>query len=314
MRRSSRLKKERASNRLFLVSAPKEYERALQNVDRYIFGIVDMQLCGETGRAGNVKQVEHIARLFRARFHKNQGSQCLEELPFFVFEHIGFRLERSHHYFLLQLFYLLPLNSACSLLRGQFGGTKSDTIRAPKETMETFGEWLQHQRSLRRLTREEFAKRVGCSVSALRKIEYGERRPSTQIAELMANCLNVPLEERSTFVRVARGELRVDRLPLESKSYITPGISPKINLPLFPTPLIGREHEVEQLSQLLRDPQCRLLSLVGPGGIGKTRLAIETAAQVQDVFPDDVFFVPLASAHSSRLIVPVIADSVGFAF
>ena len=51
--------------------------------------------------------------------------------------------------------------------------TKSDTIRAPKDTMETFGEWLQHQRSLRRLTREEFAKRVGCSVSALRKIEYG---------------------------------------------------------------------------------------------------------------------------------------------
>jgi predicted ATPase/DNA-binding XRE family transcriptional regulator len=181
--------------------------------------------------------------------------------------------------------------------------------------METFGEWLQQQRSLRRLTREEFAIRLGCSVSALRKIEYGERRPSAQIAELMANCLDVPPEERSTFVRVARGELSVDHLLPESKPVATPNISsPKTNLPIFPTPLIGREREVEQLSQLLNDPQCLLLTLVGPGGIGKTRLAIETASNMQDVFADGVYFVPLAPANSTRFIVPVIAVSVGFAF
>jgi predicted ATPase/DNA-binding XRE family transcriptional regulator len=181
--------------------------------------------------------------------------------------------------------------------------------------METFGEWLRQQRSLRRLTREEFAKRVGCSVSALQKIEYGTRRPSAQIAELMANCLDVPVEERSTFVRVARGELSVERLHPGSKPVGTASItSPKTNLPIFPTPLIGREREVEQLSQLLRDPQCRLLTLVGPGGIGKTRLAIETASRMQEAFADGVYFVPLAPVNSTRLIVPVIADSVGFAF
>ena len=181
--------------------------------------------------------------------------------------------------------------------------------------METFGEWLQQQRSLRRLTREEFAKRIGCSVSALRKIEYGVRRPSVQIAELMANGLDVPLEERSTFVRVARGELSVDRLSLPSNLDARPNTpSPKINLPIFPTPLIGREREVEQLGQLLCDPQCRLLTLVGPGGIGKTRLAVETASYMQDSFADGVYFVSLASANSTRFIVPVLADSVGFAF
>jgi len=181
--------------------------------------------------------------------------------------------------------------------------------------METFGEWLQQQRRQRRLTREEFAKRVGCSVSALQKIEYGERRPSAQIAELMANCLDVPLEERSIFVRVARGELSVNRLISKSKSVATQNISfPKSNLPIFPTPLIGRERELEQLSQLLYDPQCRLLTLIGSGGIGKTRLSIETATQLENEYSDGVFFVPLAPVNLSRYVVPVIADSVGFNF
>jgi len=181
--------------------------------------------------------------------------------------------------------------------------------------METFGEWLQQQRSLRRLTREEFAKRVGCSVSALQKIEYGERRPSAQIAELLANCLEIPLEERPTFVRVARGELSVDRLHPESKSNNIQNIPhPKTNLPVFPTPLIGRAREVEKLSQLMHDPQCRLLTLVGPGGIGKTRLAIEAASGMQDDFDHGVYFVPLASVSSINAVISTIANAIHFAF
>ena len=78
--------------------------------------------------------------------------------------------------------------------------------------MDTFGEWLRQQRNQLKLTREQFAERVGCSVALLRKIEDGERRPSTPIAELMANGLNIPPAERSTFVRVARGELNVEGL------------------------------------------------------------------------------------------------------
>ncbi len=183
----------------------------------------------------------------------------------------------------------------------------------------TFGEWLRQSRNELRLTREEFARRVGCSVSALRKIEDGERRPSSQIAELMANCLNIPPAERSTFVRVARGELSVDRLPPPSKRIASPRTSsasttPRTNLPVLPTPLIGRRRELEELSQLLRDPQCRLLTLVGPGGIGKTRLAIEVASHLQGVFADGVYFVSLAPVNATQFIVPVIADAIRFAF
>ena len=185
----------------------------------------------------------------------------------------------------------------------------------------TFGEWLRRSREELGLTRKEFARRVGCSVSTLRKIEDGERLPSVQIAELMANCLDIPPAGHSTFVKVARGELGVDRLFPVSKLVGDPNISPasiasapRSNLPALPTPLIGRQREMKELIRLLRDPQCRLLTLVGPGGIGKTRLAIETASDIQDVFADGVYFIPFVSVNTRQLIVPVIANEVGFAF
>src|SRR5512143_3460336 len=127
--------------------------------------------------------------------------------------------------------------------------------------MDTFGEWLRQQRTQLNLTREQFAERVGCSVALLRKIEDGERRPSTQIAELIANSLNIPEADRGTFVRVARGELNLERLPASLNPVaipIAPAPRPSVNLPILPTPLIGRQREVDELSQLLRDPACCL--------------------------------------------------------
>jgi predicted ATPase/transcriptional regulator with XRE-family HTH domain len=182
--------------------------------------------------------------------------------------------------------------------------------------MDTFGEWLRGQRNAHKLTREEFANRVGCSVAMLRKMEDDERRPSAQIAELIANCLDIPLEERGTFIKVARGELTLDRLIHVLKRIPQINISPaqaapRINLPVLPTPLIGRQREVDELSKTMNDPQCRILAIVGPGGIGKTRLAIETASQCQTDFADGVCFVPLAPVNSARFLVPVIADSIG---
>ena len=113
------------------------------------------------------------------------------------------------------------------------------------------------------MTREQFAGRVGCSVALLRKIEDGERRPSTQIAELIANSLDIPEADRATFVRVARGELNLERLPASLTPVAVPSAPaprPRVNLPVLPTPLIGRQRDVEELSRLLSDPQCRLLT------------------------------------------------------
>lgn len=85
------------------------------------------------------------------------------------------------------------------------------------------------------------------------------------------------------------------------------------SLPTSLTPLIGRETELAQIGQRLADPTCRLLSLTGLGGIGKTRLAIEAARQYMSGFPDGVFFVPLQAVELPELILPAIARALRLA-
>ncbi|HEX2619781.1 MAG TPA: AAA family ATPase, partial [Phototrophicaceae bacterium] len=84
------------------------------------------------------------------------------------------------------------------------------------------------------------------------------------------------------------------------------------NLPSLPTPFIGRNKELRDIQDLLTDSSCRLLTLIGPGGMGKTRLALEVARQVS--FVRDVYFVPLQGLASSGLLVCAIADAIEFHF
>src|SRR5205823_6001658 len=80
------------------------------------------------------------------------------------------------------------------------------------------------------------------------------------------------------------------------------------NLPVQPTPLIGRERELGEAGALLREH--RLLTLVGPGGAGKTRLALQLAAELSDRFEDGVFWIPLATIRDPELVEPTIAQAV----
>jgi predicted ATPase len=83
------------------------------------------------------------------------------------------------------------------------------------------------------------------------------------------------------------------------------------NLPVQPTPLIGRQRELEDTSSLLREH--RLLTLVGPGGSGKTRLALQLAADAGDEFPGGVFWVPLQALRDPSLVETTISQAVGSA-
>ena len=92
------------------------------------------------------------------------------------------------------------------------------------------------------------------------------------------------------------------------------GESAIANLPLSPTSFVGRQEELAELAELLANPDCRLLTLVGPGGIGKTRLALQAAAAHIGAFAHGVYFVPLTSVSSPELIVPTIAEAIAFSF
>src|SRR5437763_10388365 len=70
----------------------------------------------------------------------------------------------------------------------------------------SFGIWVSQLRKALDLRQQDLAKCVGCSPSTIKKIEEGDRRPSRQVAELLAECLDIPLEEREAFVRFARAE------------------------------------------------------------------------------------------------------------
>src|SRR5215203_4806389 len=83
------------------------------------------------------------------------------------------------------------------------------------------------------------------------------------------------------------------------------------NLPLQPTPLVGREREVEEISERLRSEQVHLLTLTGPGGTGKTRLALQAAADLLEEFEDGVFFVALATITDPELVPSTIAGPLG---
>src|SRR5215213_9192236 len=100
-------------------------------------------------------------------------------------------------------------------------------------------------------------------------------------------------------------ELRQDFPPLK-----TPGHLPH-NLPAHPTPFLGREREVEEISALLLRPKVRLVTLTGPGGVGKTRLGTRVAAEALEAFPDGAFMVDLARLTDADLVPSATATALG---
>lgn len=90
--------------------------------------------------------------------------------------------------------------------------------------------------------------------------------------------------------------------------------APPSNLPQQATRFVGRRSELAAIARRLADDTCRLLTLVGPGGIGKTRLALQAAAGQSACFAHGTYYVPLTSVRSADLLVPAVANAIGFAF
>jgi predicted ATPase/DNA-binding XRE family transcriptional regulator len=173
---------------------------------------------------------------------------------------------------------------------------------------------MERRRRALDMTREDLAGLVNCSVSALRKIEDDERKPSKELAERLARALGIVEEEVEVFVRLARGSFvegrRISSPALPGLDLLAAVRGPADNLPDPLTVLIGREKELSQLGEMLVDSRRRLITLFGPGGVGKTHLAIEAARSRSEAFPDGIFFIALAPLDSPEFVVPAIAEAL----
>jgi predicted ATPase/DNA-binding XRE family transcriptional regulator len=162
----------------------------------------------------------------------------------------------------------------------------------------TFGRLLREFRQRAGLAQAALAERAGLSSRGIADLERGLRRfPYASTVEQLADALRLDSDERATFEASAKRHLAQ---PHDDQHLPTPS-----------TRLIGRELELEELSHNVLQPDSRLITLTGPGGSGKTRLALSVAERVMSSFPHGAVFVDLAPLSSSALVVPTIAQAMG---
>ena len=170
---------------------------------------------------------------------------------------------------------------------------------------EPFGAMLKRLRDRAGLTQEELASKAGLTAKAISALERGERRrPYPHTVRSLADALALT-EAESAFLAAAvpgRGE----------NVRATDAGAPPAVLPAPATALVGRERDVEAVVGLIRHPENRLVTLTGPGGVGKTRLSTEVARALLAAgsFPDGASFVALAPLEDASLVVPTIAQAL----
>jgi transcriptional regulator with XRE-family HTH domain len=182
--------------------------------------------------------------------------------------------------------------------------TKKRTREVSRGQDSPFGAKLRRLREAAGLTQEELAGRAGLAAKNISDLERGERRrPYPHTVRSLADALGLSEEERAALFAAVpkRG----------SGGSAVRAVAPEPALPVPPTPLVGRERDLEEIKTFLAQPKVRLLTLTGTGGVGKTRLAIQAAREAADLFPDGVAFVALASMSSPSLVVPMISRTLG---
>ncbi len=176
----------------------------------------------------------------------------------------------------------------------------SESSRSPA----TFRHLLRRLRRAAGLTQEALAERAGLGVRTLSDLERNDQvRPRPATVAALAAALTLTGRDRAIFAAAARGETAVFLHPLVATS-------PPDNLPVPLTPLVGRERAVAAAAAFLRHDRVRLLTVTGPGGVGKTRLAIAAAEEVRPAFADGCVFVSLASVHMPVQVLPTIAQTL----
>ncbi|HXM57797.1 MAG TPA: tetratricopeptide repeat protein [Candidatus Dormibacteraeota bacterium] len=169
-------------------------------------------------------------------------------------------------------------------------------------SVRSFGELLSEHRRAARLTQEELAARAGVSSDAVSLLERGLRAaPRATTVTLLARALGLSPAERDVFAAAAKR--RPDR------PTVVPRVPPDLRTPS--TPFVGRDGVLAAAQALLARPHARLVTLTGPPGAGKTRLALELAARITDRYRDGVVAVTLAPLTDAGLVMPAIRQALG---
>jgi len=219
---------------------------------------------------------------------------------------------------------LQSLREAVGLYRGEF--LEGFSVRQALD----FEEWVVSEREhLRQLAIRALGRlSVACSArgeyaagieytNRLLTLEPWQEEAHRQLMSLLARSgqHSAALAQYETCCRILAEELGVEPLPETQALYHrlkTRRETSPHNLPSQNTPFVGRQAELTQIAHHLNRDDCRLLTLIGAGGIGKTRLTLQAAGQALDVFDDGVYFVPLAGISSSEFLVQTIGEAIGY--
>ncbi|MDQ3654840.1 MAG: tetratricopeptide repeat protein [Chloroflexota bacterium] len=185
-----------------------------------------------------------------------------------------------------------------------------DSVPAP-----AFGPFLRRLRLEAGLSQEELAESASLSVRGVSDLERGRRTsPRPETVRLLAEALKLSPAEHTALIAAAHPELTARTLVAHPPGPVSPAAGGRTSLLLSPpTRLVGRGTDVERLCGLLTRDEVRLITLTGPGGVGKTRLALAAAAELEasDRFTDGFFLVELAPVREPALVASAIAAALG---
>src|SRR4051794_20767436 len=185
------------------------------------------------------------------------------------------------------------------------GGDEDRAIGA-REGSGDFGGRLRRYREAAGLSQEELAERAALTAKAISALERGERqRPYPQTVRALAAALKLSDGDRSVLIASVPNRPRPERSDEAISAHQPLGLL----LQSEPTPLLGRVDELSIIREQLVSPDVRLLTLLGPGGVGKTRLAIATARELSQAGGgfEAVAFVDLSATRDASLVLPTIA-------